>query len=211
MNKLQYGFSKQLPKINGLYLAPEQTHSSLVSVFSTDLIYGSIMVPKVDGLIYQIKPDQTVCLSVKTADCLPILLFEPNKGVIGVVHMGYRSAYLGILNNLIKQLLSLDIDLSHLSVRFGPSINGACYNIAMSRFTRFFKRYSKSNRFLFKSGNHYYLSLLVFAFEQLQHLGIAKQNFSWNLSCTHCQNKLFYSFRRGDRQRNQYSYLIYEA
>ena len=211
MNKLVYGFAKQLPQINTLYLAPEQTHSSLISVFSSNKNQGSVIVPKVDGLIYQIKSHQPVCLSVKTADCLPILLFDQNKKVMAAVHMGYKGAYLGILDNLVKQLLTLNINLKQLRVRFGPSINGACYNIPMNRFEEFKHRFGSSNQFLFKAGSQYYLSLAAFAYDQLQQLGLSKHNFAWKNVCTHCQQQQYYSFRRGDRHHNQYSYLIYEA
>lgn len=213
MFNIRYGFSKKLPKTKALCLAPEQTHSALVTVLNSksSLNYAMTEIPKVDGLIYQISSPTAVCLSVKTADCLPILLYEQKAGIMAVVHMGYRGAYLGILDNLMKQLLSLPIDLDRLRVRFGPSINGACYNIPMTRFEQFAQRFDNNPLFLFRFQQNYFLSLTSFAFYYLRRLKIPRANFQWQLYCTHCQRKQFYSFRRGDRHHNQYSYLIYEA
>ncbi len=210
MFNIRYGFNKQLPRGAMLYLASEQVHGSEVSVFNSNSIAGSYETPGVDGVIYWIREPVSVCVSVQTADCLPILLFDRQTGLMGAVHMGYKSAYLGILDNLIKILLGLKVDLRNLTVRFGPSINGACYNIPMPRYRNFLKSFSRSDRFLFQAEKNNFLSLALFAYYQFRDAGVPKHRLFWQIACTHCQRRQYYSYRRGDRNHNQFSYLIYE-
>lgn len=205
-----YGFSKQLPKAdkNRIFLAPSQVHGSLIKIIDSNSVTSSQVFNSYDGVLY--KQEQTsrkVCLYVKTADCLPILIYSDKAKILGAVHMGYQSAYKGILDNLVDNLTFLKVNFQDLTIVFGPCINGACYNIPMARFKQFQNSFNNSSLFLFKNAKNSYLSLNAFAYFQLRSLGIPKGAFSWRLYCTHCQADKFYSFRRGDRNHNLYSYL----
>lgn len=67
-------------------------------------------------------------LQVKTADCLPILLYHPLP-LIGVVHAGRMGTEQKILENtldFIKNRFQID---NNLEIFFGPAICEACYQI----------------------------------------------------------------------------------
>ena len=212
-SRISFGFSKKLPQKSAqrFFLGAEQVHGSLIKTIHSDQITSSRVFDSCDGVVYkQEKTFKKVCLYVKTADCLPLLIYSPKNKLLGAVHVGYKSAYLGILTNLVNLLTSLKVDFQELSVVFGPSINGACYNIPMSRYKRFQDKFENSSSFLFTNAKNYYLSLAGFAHSQLISLNVPKTAFSWQLYCTHCQADKYYSFRRGDRNVNFYSYLTYD-
>ena len=50
---------------------------------------GPIRIPDTDGLITDLK---NVLLTTVHADCLPVYFFDPEKGVIGLVHAGWRGS-----------------------------------------------------------------------------------------------------------------------
>lgn len=67
-------------------------------------------------------------LQVKTADCLPIMLYHPLP-LIGVVHAGRMGTEQKILENtldFIKKRFQID---NNLEIFFGPAICEACYQI----------------------------------------------------------------------------------
>jgi YfiH family protein len=69
-----------------------------------------------------------VVLSVRTADCLPILLYQPS-GIIGAIHAGRKGTELGILQQTLL-LLKAHWDVKKdVVLWFGPSICNKCYQV----------------------------------------------------------------------------------
>ncbi len=205
-----HGFTKlpsDLAAGTNIY-APQQVHGSVVTVIKSNRVSkSSVFIPDADGLLYQSSDLKPVCLYVRTADCLPILLVSKKDRLIGVIHVGWQGAYQGILSNLGAKLKELKIDPKNLKVIFGPSINGGCYNITMSRYKLLLKQFPLFASSLYRSKGQYYFSLLSFAYQKLIDLGFKKLNFSWRLFCTHCQDEDFYSYRKGSRQKSLISYI----
>ncbi len=69
-----------------------------------------------------------VVLSVRTADCLPILLYHPS-GVIGAIHAGRKGTELGILRATLLALKAEWQITNNLILWFGPAICENCYQI----------------------------------------------------------------------------------
>lgn len=67
-------------------------------------------------------------LQVKTADCLPILIYHP-RPVIAAIHAGRKSTQLQILSNACRLLKNNFGVADQLSVWFGPAICAECYQI----------------------------------------------------------------------------------
>lgn len=107
---------------------PVQTHSCNVAVISSD---GAI--PDLDNTdaIICLCPD--IRIGVRTADCVPVLVYTPDIGAIGAIaaiHAGWRGSLGGIVTNVMQRLSGLGADLSKASAAFGPSICGTCYEIS---------------------------------------------------------------------------------
>ncbi|HKJ80314.1 MAG TPA: laccase domain-containing protein, partial [Prolixibacteraceae bacterium] len=63
---------------------PRQTHSNCVAEIHNPIQSG---LQNIDALVTN---EKATCLCVQTADCVPILLFDPVKNVIAAVHAGWR-------------------------------------------------------------------------------------------------------------------------
>ena len=68
-------------------------------------------------------------LSVRTADCVPVLLVDCRRRIVGNLHAGWRGTLRGITASAIRQLLERGSDIADLRVAFGPAIGSCCYEV----------------------------------------------------------------------------------
>lgn len=80
---------------------------------------------KTDGLLTN---DQNITIFLKTADCVPAILYWPETGWFGLIHMGYDGLLLGLTKKLIRIIHKLDLPIDKMKMIFGPSICEKCYD-----------------------------------------------------------------------------------
>lgn len=82
--------------------------------------------PTGDAIITN-KPNIT-CL-ILTADCVPVLFADPEAGIVGAAHAGWRGAVAGIIPNTVAQILGLGGTTNQLRAVVGPAIQQASYQV----------------------------------------------------------------------------------
>jgi YfiH family protein len=97
-----------------------QVHGNLVVPTSPSTEHSSEMRTKADG-IYT-KTANTV-ISVRTADCLPILLWDDKSKIVMALHAGWRSLTSGIINNGLKIFADNQIPLNKINIILNPAIS----------------------------------------------------------------------------------------
>jgi polyphenol oxidase len=70
-----------------------------------------------------------LALVVLVADCVPILLSEPEAGVVAAVHAGRVGARVGVVPAALRAMTSLGARLDRVEALLGPAICGACYEV----------------------------------------------------------------------------------
>jgi YfiH family protein len=69
-------------------------------------------------------------LVVRTADCVPVILADPVRQVVAVVHAGWRGTVKGVLERTIDALcVEFATCVSDLRVALGPSIGPCCFEV----------------------------------------------------------------------------------
>jgi len=122
-----------------------------------------------DGLITNIK---NLAIGVLTADCAPVLFFEPKKNIIGVVHAGWKGAHKKIGKKMINFFKKKGCKLNDIFAVIGPCISQNNYEIKNDFKARFLKE-SVKNRIHFKIiKNKIYFDLKGYIFKQLKNAGI---------------------------------------
>ncbi len=92
-----------------------QVHSADVLVVEKPFV----IPPQVDALVTTKKG---LHLTVKTADCAPVLLADAQHNVIGAVHAGWKGAFQGIIETTILKMLEQGAVLENIVAGVGPHI-----------------------------------------------------------------------------------------
>ncbi|MFI9817141.1 peptidoglycan editing factor PgeF [Saccharothrix variisporea] len=68
-------------------------------------------------------------LVVLTADCVPVLLGDPEAGVVGAVHAGRVGARVGVVPAALDKMVELGAREDRIEVLLGPAVCGQCYEV----------------------------------------------------------------------------------
>ncbi len=88
-------------------------------------------------------------IGILTADCVPILIHDNVSKVIAAIHAGWRGAYKGIINKVIKFMIKKGSKRKNIYAAIGPCISQESYNVKMDFFEKFIKK-TKKNKIFFK-------------------------------------------------------------
>jgi YfiH family protein len=126
--------------INPFYFAPlRQHHSNTVHTITGSFPWEkyTFQHPLMgDGLVTNVPK---VVLPIVTADCSPILLWDPHHNVVGAAHSGWRGAQKGIIEATILRMLDLGADCQSIQALVGPTIGWQSYQVSPSFYDDFLK------------------------------------------------------------------------
>ena len=107
----------------------KQEHTVTGKVIRDDDAGGVHLVLAQDG-DYFITNVLKIGLGVGTADCLPIIFFDPVNRVIAAAHAGWKGSVQGIAPIVLRRMqLEFGVQPSDVCVWFGPSANVCCYEV----------------------------------------------------------------------------------
>lgn len=86
--------------------------------------------PEADGLW---TGTRGLLLGVAAADCVPVLLADPDAGVVGAAHAGWQGTSRRIVQTLVATLVGAGAHPDRLVAAIGPSIGPCCYAIDEAR------------------------------------------------------------------------------
>src|SRR5690606_33044091 len=72
-----------------------------------------------------------IALGILVADCAPVLLADPEAGVIGAAHAGWKGAVGGILARTVEAMEALGAGRANIAAAIGPSISPDNYEIGV--------------------------------------------------------------------------------
>ena len=123
-----------------------QTHSNKVVI--VDKINQDTKRVNADALITNIN---NITISVLTADCVPILIYEKKNRIVACVHAGWKGAVNGIVENTFNQIINMNKDNSFY-VAIGPCIGPNNYEVGKEFYNEFISE-NKMNEKFFSSSN----------------------------------------------------------
>ena len=152
-----------------------------------------------DAMVSEVK---NIGISILTADCAPVLFYDPNKKIIGCAHSGWKGALNGIIKNTVKKFNELNSNNNDLIAVVGPCINKDNYKVQIDFFKKFVDQDKINENFFQKiSDEQYNFDLRSFVNKELTNLNIKKiENIEMD---TFSQRELFYSYRRSRLNREQ--------
>lgn len=108
----------------------KQTHSSDVYVLrNNNHIKKPLDLFQFDGDAI-ITAEKNIGIGVATADCLPLILYDPQHQAIGIIHAGWRGLSAKIITaTILKMHETFKTSPTTLQVYLGPSANACCYEV----------------------------------------------------------------------------------
>ena len=179
---------------------PKQTHSAHVKIidetfFALSPDDKSLFLADTDALITSL-PD--VCIAVKTADCVPVLIFDPVHAVAAAIHAGWRGTLQQIVRLTVETMQhQMGCLPENMVAAIGPAISADVYEVGEEVWHHFDPRFLKENK---QSGKRL-LDLREANRAQLLHAGVSVQNIGlYAQYCSFQQPEMFYSARRDGAQ-----------
>lgn len=134
-------------------------------------------------------------LGVLTADCQPVLMADPEAGVIGAAHAGWRGALGGVLEATVAAMEALGARRARIAAVIGPTIGPGAYEVGPEFAARFIAEDGAHARFFSPgTGDRMFFDLPGFSLARLEALGLAHAG--WTGHSTYEDPERFFSFRR---------------
>ena len=172
-----------------------QVHGNNVQVITEKLIGRGALsfadtVPETDALITNLAD---VPLLLFYADCVPVLLADPETGAIGLAHAGWRGTAAQIAKKTVRAMTeAFGVRPENLLAGIGPSIGACCYEVddaVRDRMTGYETCFSE------KCDGKYWLDLWQVNRQQLLEEGVVPSGISTAGICTNHNPELFCSYR----------------
>jgi YfiH family protein len=173
------------------FLTCYQTHSPHVVVAEGP--WTADARPRADAIVTRMR---ALAIGVTTADCGPILLADPNAGVIGAAHAGWRGALTGVIEATVEAMERLGARRGQVRAAIGPMIRQSNYEVGADLMTRFAGEDSASSRFFSPASRdgHALFDLGGYVAARLTRTGVGHVE---DLAlCTYADPARFFSYRR---------------
>lgn len=179
-----------------------QEHTALVEYADESKRGVGITKPKfdygVDGLV---TAEKDLLLSVRTADCVPILLCDKENKICAAVHAGWRGTVGGIAKNAVELMVEKGAKRKNILAAIGPCICECCYEVGAEVYREFVETSKEYSRFFKPNGEKYMLDLVAANRFILEKAGLMVENVVSLDMCTKCNEELFFSHRKNGTNR----------
>lgn len=191
-----------------------QIHSAIVHRMNAD----SGLAAAGDGMIAN---SAGLLLAIKTADCVPLLVADVKRRVVGAFHAGWRGTVARVVEKGVGEMRrQFGSDLRDLRAAIGPCIRKCCYSVGAEVRAEFESQFSYAGEvfeevfdsnaihvkypLLFLNqrapghgdlGPEIHLDLVAANKRQLEGAGVGVEHISVVEGCTACDTKRFFSHR----------------
>lgn len=149
--------------------------------------------PKADGMVTAVSG---IALGILTADCCPVLLADPDAGVIGACHAGWKGALGGIIGATVNAMEALGASPKRMRVALGPAIAQASYEVDQGFADRFLSEDADNARYFQPSDRdgHHRFDLQGYCAARVRASGVAEPEVLAH--DTYAEENRFFSYRR---------------
>ncbi len=156
-----------------------------------------------------IKADAIICekkktpIAILTADCVPILIYDKSRKMIAAIHAGWRGAFKGIIQKVIKYMLNKKCNPRNMIVAIGPSISKNNYEVKRQFKDKFVKKKRGNIEFFTFKKNKIYFDLTNYVKKQVK-LNLIKNIDLINIDTFNKRNNFFSARRSLKLNHNDY-------
>ena len=172
------------------FLSVHQIHSP-DAVVATGPWQGEAR-PRADAIVTR---TEGLAIGVTAADCGPILLVDPNAGVVGAAHAGWKGALTGIVESTVAAMERLGAERSGIVAAIGPLIRQHSYEVGGEFVERFIEADAENAPYFLPASreNHAMFDLAGFIRMRLENAGVLMID---DIGLDTYSDERFYSYRR---------------
>lgn len=187
---------------------PQQVHSDRIAVVGQKEAGAGAKdrdsrIPETDGLITN---EPGVCLMVMSADCVPVLLYDPVKRVIAAIHSGWRGTAAKIAGRAVEKMAEVyGSRPSDILAGIGPSIGKCCFEVGEEVAQVFRPEFPGTD--VVRDGNRpgkSYVDLWEANRRILMASGLRKEHVEVGGLCTVCHHDDFFSYRHSGEKAGRF-------
>jgi polyphenol oxidase len=162
----------------------KQVHSARV----VEMRAGASTSEEADAIVSR----EGVAISIRTADCVPILVADESTGAVAAIHAGWRGVVSGVVPNAVEMLAR---DRSKWIAAIGPCICGTCFEVGADVAEQIANA-SDASVITKRVGEKAFVDLRRAVRIQLTRLGVLDSAIEDVAGCTYHEKALFFSYRR---------------
>jgi hypothetical protein len=193
------------------FVFPRQTHSANIALIHRSqrglgVFERETALPETDALITN---EPETCIAVQVADCVPLLLFDPENRAVGAIHAGWRGTASQICMHTIRAMQwHFGTRPENLLAGIGPSIGACCYNTGYDVKEAFDYVKPALNTIFEERNSKLYLNLWAANREQLVFAGVKPENIEVAGVCSHCNAAEYFSHRHSNGDTGRFAAAI---
>ena len=176
------------------FIVANQTHSNHIKIITQKESKGweseANAIENCDALLTNVP---NIILSILTADCVPLLIYDKKKQVIGAVHAGWKGTQKQIIKHTIEKMQdTYQSNPQDIYIGIAPSIGACCYEVGED----VAKHFLDTPKGYTQKGEKYMLNLPYLNQQQLLSTGIPLENIEMSNVCTSCEVEHYFSYRK---------------
>ncbi len=148
--------------------------------------------PKADALV---SDDPARTISVRVADCVPVLLASDDGRIVAAVHSGWRGVIAGVVLKALRRMIELSAE-TPIVAAIGPSIGFDAFEVGAEVIEQFGRTFADRSLVRRRDNGKGHVDLRGAIRRQLLDAGIQPQNIDTTARCTFRDVDEFFSHRR---------------
>ena len=182
----------------GRIVVAEQVHAGTVAtVTARDAGRGALdhctALPAADALV---TANRALPLMALSADCPLVIIIDPERRVLGLVHASWRSAAAGVIGAAASAMVALGGRSDHMLAAIGPCVGNCCYEVRDDFIhIAVHSAITKADTYIGRRGGRTFFDLPAAVTGQLCEAGVPRRNVEASGVCTACSTDRFYSYR----------------
>lgn len=153
--------------------------------------------PKADGIVTR---TPGLVIGVLTADCAPVLFADPDAGVVGAAHAGWRGAVGGVIEATVAEMEKLGARRNRIIAAIGPAINQVSYEVGPDFETALLESCANNAKFLSRRLPHEKAHFDLPRYVEMRLEGSGVGRLERCCPCTYENESLLFSFRRSQHR-----------
>ena len=186
----------------------KQVHSDIVQRVGRQDCGRGLVYPVEEARDGLVTDEPGVALTIFSADCTPVLLFDPVARAIGAAHAGWRGTAAGIAARTVEAMRrEFGCRPENLRAAIGPCISQCCFETDSDVPEAMLAALgAEAQSAIRPAGEKYYVDLKQLNALWLRRAGVTEIDISCD--CTACQPQRFWSHRRVGNQRGSLAAVI---